>query len=375
MATEEGIVLFVQWFPSTIIALFVFVVNVLILQRERQNRQKREERELRFASKYLSISSYCCIALGPFVCLSCMLQFLDGVCLVSRNTTTIFFLCPFVCVEWFQISRLYYCFSADKVHSTKGYPRCVFIIMLIWLFFACILGIVTYGFLSPTIECYLRGGDAVVVMWNIPDSFGYNFDILFFVDIVLFLAMDLMTVLLYWCKIHSFAKYRAEKYRASYQRVQSVLHRVLILTFFYQISGFWLYTIGLMADSMLGVSSTVVTMAVLSMILSISVFLMEDHNTKEYLGFLRFLRGLRLYLCCCCCCAMVRHHYQVMMDDIETDEMQVKRAKTITTMNTRNISDGNTYGIAETGMEMSLETVTVQQISECSISDTNVERS
>ena len=123
MATERGTLPFVQWLPSTIIALLIFVVNALILQRERQNRQKREERELRFASKYLSISSYCCIAMGPIVCLSCILQFLDGICLVSRNTTTIFFLCQFVCVEWFQISRLYYCFSADKVHSTKGYPR------------------------------------------------------------------------------------------------------------------------------------------------------------------------------------------------------------------------------------------------------------
>merc|ERR1712119_77308 len=53
---------------------------------------------------------------------------------------------------------------------------------------------------------------------------------------LLFIVFDLSVLLLYWYKIMSFRWLAEGDHDAVYNRIQRVLHQVVILTFFYQIA-------------------------------------------------------------------------------------------------------------------------------------------
>ena len=139
----------IEWLLNVLFLIIYLVPATYILIRERR---KRKERPL-FASKYLPVFSYSVICMVPVFFATFILQYLPGVCYFSFNIGIPLLWSLLYCLlEYYQLSRLYYCFSADKVHSNKGYPKWLFVLIgsmvcammlaLFWSYFKAV-GVVT----------------------------------------------------------------------------------------------------------------------------------------------------------------------------------------------------------------------------------------
>lgn len=342
------------WIAVVLLSIIPFMACTYIVQRETH---KRRESTLTVPCKYQSFFSYSCIVLGPIVVLVGSLQYLSRICYALRNITVLVASLQFYALECFQLCRLYYCFSAEKVHSDKGYPKWIFIIIfslmsLLILYIMCVIPL----FYGVTTRCGIRpNGDSFHVDYVLLQPSEHFIEI-FVVPASVF-TIDLTIVLLYWFKTKSFNCYEDEQHRAVYVRIQMILHRVLILTYFYVIVVCCLF-FTVMPFLIFGNLSL---QHVGAPIYSYAVYLMQDHNTAEYVDFLRILNKYKLYFCCCCCCGMVRDQYQMTVDNMSKKESEVPKKKTVLTLATLDnyvISDGMQYSNKATGMEMSVATKT-----------------
>lgn len=104
-----------DWLPSVIVSLICFVITMMIFNRERRKRNQPEYLE---SSKYLSISSYLCILIGPVNTLIRQIRFFPGICLARRFLIVLDHF-QFAAMECYQLSLLYYSFSQKQIHSNK----------------------------------------------------------------------------------------------------------------------------------------------------------------------------------------------------------------------------------------------------------------
>ena len=339
------------WIPLAAVSFIVFIPNAFIFIRERR---KRQNRTVPYPSKYISISSYLCITLGPTFAINQVLLYFDGICMITNNIEDILCWGQFVAMECFQLFRIYYCFSQQKIHSKQGYPRWVFILMFILLFFFYILAIFLHDLAWPVSACYLEtDGDSVfeyvqlmkVSTWQALAPISFLFAV----------CLDVTTVLLYGCKIRSFSRYKHSANDAIYKRLLCILRKILILTFFYQIFTVCLTVLYLIGMTIFGdIPISPMLLSIISLSVSISMYLMQDHNSTEYMLFIKSLYRSKLYFCCCCLSGMVKDEYQVIMSDMDKTEMQREtEAKRNTELDLRTVSP------LGSGMELSIETRTV----------------
>ena len=310
----------------------------------------------------LKVSSYLCLACGPLTGLGVFLGYVDGFCFFVWYLNNTAGSLQFVFLGIYQISRLHYCFSRERVYSNKGYSRCVFVAML-GVSAVLALNVLALPFL----------------MWGVPSRCGINsrleFEHEFWKEpwvmkadgaaIVntwvtsLFAAWalwDLTTLLLYVCKIRSFRKFKSDNAEV-YARIQAILRRVVIVTVFYELSVLFLVLIGLLAWNMLG--HDIIYLSVLSagsVIVSFAQYIMLEHNTAEYDRFLNVLRSLRLHYLCCCCVDIGTGTSEERNAVPSLD----KHAQANATWDTREMTQ--MAHEQRTGMELSLETfATVQK--------------
>jgi len=216
--------------------------------------------------------------------------------------------CLFVqqlCVGFYQLSRL-------RALVKDGYPRWVFL----WMHG---MGILLFFNISPLMlicdrclrtECGLTGANhdfhveyaslfsvqqdaALYVVWS-------------HVYLVLCVSWDLITVLLYVLKIYKVTASIKSAGSAVQQRLDDVhlsLQRVLLLTVSHTLALLIVFFIRYYSISSVSVEwREVVFMAVaipLSMIFAMSMYLMQEHNTKEYTSFLKLVIIFKLHWVCC----------------------------------------------------------------------------
>ena len=94
------------------------------------------------------------------------------------------------------------------------------------------------------------------------------------VSILLFFSLDVFTAILYWFKVKKIQHQQKSKECHSYINIQTILHRMLLLTIFYL---FVTVINGLTVFLFAGIHTAAC---------SVSMYLMQDHNTKEYVHFL-----------------------------------------------------------------------------------------
>ena len=342
-----------KWTISTAMPFIYFIISVYIFCRERR---KRQNPDCLIPSKYLAIFSYLCIVMGPTVTFLSVLEYLPTFCVVND------FFCPltylqYVAMECYQLCRLYYCFSRKQIHSEVGYPNCIFITLLSVLIIWLVGGVATcYSWFKT--QCRIQS-DGSVVSAGIALFPGGRPWFLEYALNCIYGAVEITTVSLYWYKVHSLRKYQNTQDRAVYDRIQCILHRVLILTFFYLVIATLLtimsgltataVNIGLISDSPFGLW----TGSIMILSISYSMFLMQDHNTSEYIVFLQFIKQYKCIWCFCCFGSMVNEQYRMLVDNV--DERNVRKMISAPTMkdNTSTLYKNNT-----TGMELSVATRT-----------------
>ena len=82
-----------------------------------------------FITKSLQYTSYSCIICGFITNLISFLRMFDGFCYFVTFLCSIMFAAHVVLLGFYQLSRLYYCFSKNQVYSNKGYATWIFIVM------------------------------------------------------------------------------------------------------------------------------------------------------------------------------------------------------------------------------------------------------
>ena len=189
---------------------------------------------------------------------------------------------------------------------------------------------------------------------------------------------DLVILLLYLFKIWRIGKIHKAKGDGVWDNVLSILHRIVIITVFYTISGLWTVffftTLSLLQFSEYSAVNSVVDelrtagLIVLSNVLySFSIYLMMDHNTNTYIYFLHFLNRFRLKFCCFCCCHKMVDQQIEYLNAPKDLELQHKHSdalvKTQTTQSTvfpnMSVNIKYTSDVAPQQMrQMSMQTVT-----------------
>ena len=293
-----------QWIPETILTLIATILCYIILFDECR---QRKNQSVKFTTPQLKVWSIICLISSFTLPLSILLSSINIMCTfaglfiwLSVNTMAL-------SMGFYQLSRLHYCFANSQVHSDKGYPKWLFILMytigiLISINHIASIEFVkdSYIFLSKCginnkFQFYSHGLD--LVNTNVPSLYTVGVGLCFF-------GWDLFTLYLYILKIRTFRVYKDDAPNV-YKRIKSILQKIFILTVLYQLSG--VIFVGLIGLYFFVIDTDIIRIQLMpmlssscmSLIFSVSMYLMMDHNVKHYVRFLKIVQRLRLnYLCC-----------------------------------------------------------------------------
>eukprot|EP01084_Bolivina_argentea_P270700 460358_1 len=309
---------FFQWVAVSILGLFSLIINGFILKKEIQ---KRKAGKSAFASKFLSFWSFLCILLGVLNGLVTFTRYFDGLCYFMWYFQKIFSANQAVIMGFYQLSRLSYCFSKNKM-----YPNNIFIIMYI-------IGVIII--LGSLVNPLLNGD--IPTHCGIDQSYNYYVKYLDFESqtvhnilgallMFVYLLWDITTLLLYTFKIHSFKKLKINSKNIDmYKRILSTLHKILIITMFYEIVMlifFIIYHLFMIIDESLYHFLGFVEGSLASILYSYCAFIMLEHNNYEYIKFLTIISFFKLDYLCCCYKYVVRDELNADAD-AETSELQI----------------------------------------------------
>ena len=210
----------------------------------------------------------------------------------------------FISMGFYQLGRLHYCFANSQIHSDKGYPKWLFIVMYIIGIFIAISFVVLVEMLDDyhifNSKCGIN--DKFEFYYQPKHVININISGLYYIVIsICAFVWDLFTLYLYISKIRSFMIYK-DKHPSVYKRIQYILQKIFILTMLYQMTGLILMLIVGPLDVIFNTFAPWahgILTGIIPLIVSLSMYLMMDHNVKEYIRFLKVIQFLKLnYLCC-----------------------------------------------------------------------------
>lgn len=125
-----------------------------------------------------------------------------------------------------------------------------------------------------------------------------------------------------------------------FDRIMSILKKVIILTLCYQITAALSFMIGIFRDSITNNHTLSVIRAMyriaaiqIAVVVNYSMFLMQQHNVKEYNKFLKILNKLKscgTCICCICCRSSIERDMMEYTTNTATTREQRERTATIT---------------------------------------------
>ena len=221
------------------------------------------------------------------------------------------------------------------------------------------------------LKCGLRNGSGINMFWEYRDRSLFfegepysneHLSPMYYVwhslCIVTLQIWDLTTMGMYSCKIWKFGKKYKNKDDGVWSNLLLIMYRIVTVTIFYEVSTLFIMVVnvGLAVVGLPEFMENTETMlydvvlpSLVSILMSLSMYLMMEHNTSTYVDFLRFLRGVHLHSLCFCCCRGIVDSQLVQYDAPEVAVQNVKRQRTVNleeTMHT-NISSDAEYRTEE----------------------------
>ena len=349
-----------EWIPTTIIASGIStLITFSILKKERA---KRKLASTTFITKSLEYTSYSCIICSFITNFLSFLEKFDGFCYFSDLVSEFMYSTQAVLMGFYQLSRLYYCFSKTQVYSNKGYSSWVFILMVIIGILLLInwpLANLFSGVLILKSKCGIDKHGQFYYISHKKLVFEGAF-IWPGLVIISYLSWDVLTLILYVSKIISFKRYK-EINLVIYKRILFILYKIVILTLFYEIislltSVIFILVVAMTSDTIFRIVTSVIS-DINIVAVCYAMYLMMDHNVKEYTRFLKMIKRLKLYFFCC------KHMVNNQLHELDMDERQLaaeiknctaerdlkKEVSFQTAVSTM-------YKCKKTGMELSVET-------------------
>ena len=318
-------------------AFIATILNATLFTIEYYKRKSSEK--VVFLSKWTKITSALCIIVGTLFTLSSIIAPLKIFCSFGKPLQFLLITAQCVFMGFNQIARLYYCFSQNQVHTKKGYSDYLFLFMVI-----IGIGIVINMSIFPWVWVdELCGGITVngkykYIAPNVRDAPNANIWINF--SMLVYILWDFLTLLLYICKVLSFRRFNTERNKEIYLRIMFILKKVVILTVLYEIPCTWCTLSGMVLDKVTESREydehpVVIFVAILyqiswqfaSVILSLSVFLMQAHNDHEYHMFLKMLYNTRIYYICCGCRDVFEHNESKLEEIVNIEVLGDNKTK------------------------------------------------
>ena len=300
----------------------------MILKKEISNRSANHERSAKFTTRSLKYFSLICIISGVLRFIFGLFEYINGLCTFSAYVAVFCWSLQGTSMGYYQLSRLYYCFANEQVHSNKGYPKYVFIIMYIlglihlinYPLSAALSTVIGSDFFKECSYIYNSDVDEVqfvrinVDIWSVTAEQDW---IWFQCSIILFIAWDLSTLCLYIYKTLSLKSQMKESEAVS-KRISNILNKIIILTIMYQLFFF----LGLIISSFreywnyFGLIGWSFSNLISSMAMIISMYLMMDYNKKDYVKFIKLFKRFCFCLSCSATCCDIDNDDQ----NNDTDE-------------------------------------------------------
>eukprot|EP01083_Nonionella_stella_P077821 212716_1 len=215
-----------MWITVSLIGFTSLVINLVIFQKERA---KRKHNETLFVTRLSRMSSMCCIVCGVIMSFFWTVGHINILCYIARPMGIIFSTLQSVSMGFYQLQRLYYCFSQTKVHSNKGYSNCLFYVMNSLGIIIVINTFTLFALVQFPYSCTINKDFRSVEKTKFNEALEAPYEIASFSAVFLYIVWDISTLVLYIVKIISFRKFKSEDI-AVYNRIMSILNRVLILT-------------------------------------------------------------------------------------------------------------------------------------------------
>ena len=343
-----------EWIPTTIIASIGTMTTFSILIKERA---KRKLSSTTFITKYLEYTSYGCIIAGFISSFALLLLPFNGFCFFVGFVHVFIFSTQATLMGFYQLSRLYYCFSKTQVYSNKGYSSWVFILMVIIGILLLInwpLANLFSGVLILKSKCGIDKHGQFYYISHKKLVFEGAF-IWPGLVIISYLSWDVLTLILYVSKIISFKRYK-EINLVIYKRILFILYKIVILTLFYEVislsAGIILMLLVTMTSDDIVHIGILVLGNIVNAVFSYAMYLMMEHNVKEYTGFLKMVKRVKLDVLCCK--HMVNNQLHELTSAVIENETAERDSKKEVSFQTDNIS--TMYKCKKTGMELSVET-------------------
>ena len=283
--------------------LIAFWISLYIIYRDYRNRKlyALDSKQI-VLPKYLKIYSNLTIWHIPISILLFLSYKIPYICIWTYTTTTAY-LTPKTLLTLFQIARLQLCFSQSQIHSSFGYPKCVFI-CLYFVGFLLILYIpaCVYLWLEYVPRYHLK-----------PANLGCDFDHneiwaanagwSFFI----YTLWDLMVLFLYIYKIRQAKRRITDVAKCPtaqgniLSRINGILNKILFLTIIYEIISNSLIHVNLWIATPIIHTIMHAGWAVDYIATLLTMYLFLEHNESDYLLLLRLMKKFKCLDSCCCC--------------------------------------------------------------------------
>ena len=291
-----------EWLVLSSVGLMVFICHIKILSNEYH---KREKQSVHFTTRPLKICSIISIISGTLFGLSLTTEPFPIFCHFSAELSSAILSTQGTFMGFYQLSRLYYCFAKEKVYHDKGYPKWLFILMysigLINILHSAITPWIFYVIDNTwSIGCGITDKLEQVRMLRPSTNAQYGF-----FAMLIYTLWDISTLLLYVFKVISFKTSIGARNPDSMivKKIQSILTRIIICTVLYEIMCLITMVSLIILSNISSCWMTVILwhlpFGLASIVTSISMYLMQDHNTREYIKLLKIINGLGLSKICC----------------------------------------------------------------------------
>ena len=306
-----------QWISNILMSCICVATNAIILKYELKHRKQSMTSDRSSIKKSFQIFSSLCIASGIIFGVFWFLSNMDGFCIFSEWMAISCMTLQALFMGFYQLSRLYYCFSNDKIHSNKGYPKCLFLIMYTTGIIIGLINILPSDSLRA--NCGINSKSLTYHYEQYPVNILQKLDstTLAKMTAVVWALWDLLTLFLYLVKMISFRRYKTSQPKI-YRRITSILFKIFILTVFYEITT--IMSIVLMVYDGLFVISQLGRL-LYSSSFSFAMFLMMDYNKEQYKIFLNCVYCMKCNYMCCCWKEIVIDQIQELSEDTAMLEM------------------------------------------------------
>ena len=352
------------WISLQVPGILFTVIHLLIVKHEIK---KRNHTSAKFTTKSLKYTSLLCILSGFLANISWLLQWFNGLCVFMTWLGSTFSYLQFLSMGFYQLSRLYYSFANSQIHSGKGYPKWVFIFMIIYgivIFLSYSIVTMFEQFLGFNVKCGINS-NFETYSHPMVNTHQLLIDVSIYISMLLYTIWDLLTLSLYMNKIRLFKEYKHSQPMV-YKRILSILYKITIITLFYIILFLMIIALAIALQIfVLGTASQSTVWIIVgsgprlsTLSYSMAMMLMMDYNDDLYGKFLRVIYGFKLHFCCCCCRYMV---IEQLSDDQENrDKLEMKKSVT-SNATTGQMTNGTTLQIditQENGQQDKIPSIT-----------------